>query len=143
VTAVRIDVHTHVGVDPAFALSGWWPYANDAAQLVSNMDREGVSHAVCFPMVVPSAFDTRAFIDEDRLALGAGRAPYDLENRALVAELRRTAPERLIPFAMVDPGREASGQRARCSTSQPPMISPSSCTRASIRRIPGPRSATA
>jgi len=43
------DVHTHVGIELAFMLRGWWPYAATARDLLERMDAGGIAQAVCFP----------------------------------------------------------------------------------------------
>src|SRR5690606_23491813 len=37
------DVHTHVGLDTAFYLSGWWPYAATVQELLEHMDASGIA----------------------------------------------------------------------------------------------------
>ncbi|UCD29783.1 MAG: amidohydrolase family protein [Planctomycetota bacterium] len=105
------DVHTHVGLDQAFYLRGWWPYAATAQDLLQHLDACGIARAVCFPMTMPSAFDPYAFIDRQEVELLPGRIPFDRENALLVQELERVDTERrLLPFAMFDPSRLVTEQ---------------------------------
>ncbi|MEN3284576.1 MAG: hypothetical protein V7607_5716 [Solirubrobacteraceae bacterium] len=108
------DCHTHVGLDTAFYLSGWLPYASSAQDLLEHLGANGIDRAVCFPFCTPSAFDATAFARDRSLVLAPGRFPFDLENDALLTELDRLgAGDRLLPFAMFDPGREVDAQIAR------------------------------
>lgn len=107
------DCHAHVGVDAAFYLAGWLPYASTGQDLLERLQAGGVDRAVCFPFCTPAAFDPTAFARHRSLELLPGRVPFDLENAALVAEVDRLgARGRLLPFAMFDPGREVSAQLA-------------------------------
>lgn len=107
------DVHTHVGLDVGFYLRGWRPYAASGQQLLDEMDRNGIQHAVCFPFTLPSAFDAMKFAKENRIELLPGRFPFDLENELLLKEIERLgAPDRLFVFAMFDPGRQVEKQLA-------------------------------
>jgi len=105
------DVHTHVGLDQAFFLRGWWPYAATAQNLLQHMDACGIDRAVCFPFTVPSAFNPYTFVDRQTIELLPGRIPFDRENFLLVQELESIDDEdRLLPFAMFDPCRFVTGQ---------------------------------
>lgn len=105
------DVHTHVGVDQAFWLAGWWPYGGTAQDLLERMDSGGIDRAVCFPMVVSSAFDSYAFADDRSLKLLPDRFPYDFENASLIREIKHLgATDRLLPLAMFDPARQVKQQ---------------------------------
>jgi hypothetical protein len=107
------DVHTHVGLDTAFWLRGWWPYAATAQDLLGHMDANSIARAVCFPFTMPSAFDPYAFAGRDEMRLLPGRVPFDRENASLVREVERIDTEhRLLPFAMFDPLREVAAQLA-------------------------------
>jgi len=110
---VLYDVHTHVGMDPAFWLRGWWPYAASARDLLDRMDAAGIDRAVCFPFTVPSAFDPVAFADRGELVLLEGRVPFDRENALLAGELERLDTQhRLAMLAMFDPSRCVAEQLA-------------------------------
>jgi predicted TIM-barrel fold metal-dependent hydrolase len=105
------DVHTHIGIDPAFYLRRWWPYAATAQELLHHMDENGIGRAVCFPFVVPSAFDPYAFADRRAIELTPGRFPFDRENELLSVEIARLDPDnRLLQFGMFDPSREVAPQ---------------------------------
>lgn len=105
------DVHTHVGLDAAFMLRGWWPYAATAQNLVDEMDRANIGYACCWPFTLPTAFDPMAFAREKRIALLPGRFPFDLETELLLNEVERLgAADRLFVFGMFDPGREVEKQ---------------------------------
>ncbi len=100
------DVHTHVGMDPAMFLRGWWPYAATAQDLLGHMDAHGIDRAVCFPFVIPSAFDPYVFAERFEFELLPGRAPYDRENALLCQECERIdLQRRLRVLAMFDPAR--------------------------------------
>jgi predicted TIM-barrel fold metal-dependent hydrolase len=108
---ILYDVHTHIGMDPAFYLRRWWPYAASVQELLHHMDEHGIGRAVCFPFVVPSAFDPYAFADRKTIELTAGRFPFDRENDLLSAEIARLDPQkRLLQFGMFDPSREVAAQ---------------------------------
>ena len=105
------DVHTHVGLDAGFFLRGWWPYACMTQELLAHLDAHGIDRAVCFPFVLPSAFDTEAYANRGQVALLPGRVPFDRENGLLVQEVKRIdSDRRLLPLAMFDPGREVDSQ---------------------------------
>lgn len=103
---VIYDVHTHVGMDLAFFLSGWWPYAASARDLLDRMDVVGVRRAVCCPFTVPTAFDPFTFADRGELVLLPDRFPFDRENALLADELAKFDSDgRLAMLAMFDPSR--------------------------------------
>lgn len=105
------DVHTHIGLDLGFMLRGWWPYASTAADLLQQMDLNGVDRAVCFPFTLPSAFDPYAFADRGEVKLLDGRVPFDRENVLLAEEIARLdTHRRLIHFGMFDPARRVPEQ---------------------------------
>lgn len=109
--ATLYDVHTHIGMDPGFYLRQWWPYAATVQELLEHMDRHGIDRAVCFPFVVPSAFDPYGFADRKAIELTAGRFPFDRENELLRVEIARLdGDQRLLQFGMFDPSREVAAQ---------------------------------
>lgn len=111
--ALVYDIHTHVGLDQGFRLRGWWPYSATAQDLLQHMDAHGIDRAVCFSFTFPSAFDPYAFADRRVVELLSGRVPFDRENGLLVQEVERIATgDRLLPFAMFDPGRCVAEQLA-------------------------------
>lgn len=108
---LRYDVHTHVGLDFAFYLHGWWPYAATTQDLLGHMDANGIDRAVCFPFTLPSALDPYAYAESDRLEFLPGRVPFDRENEMLVRELERIDTDgRLFAFAFFDPARQVPEQ---------------------------------
>lgn len=114
------DVHTHIGVDQAFILRGWWPYAATAQDLLEAMDAHGIDRAVCFPFCVSSAFDPYSFADRKRVELLPGRVPYDRENPLLLEEISRIDIEkRLRVLAMFDPSRRVAEQVERLENLRP------------------------
>jgi predicted TIM-barrel fold metal-dependent hydrolase len=109
--ALLYDVHTHIGLDPAFYLRRWWPYAATVQELLQHMDAAGIGRAVCFPFVVPSAFDAYAFADRKTIELTPGRFPFDRENELLTSEIALLdTGKRLLQFGMFDPSREVAPQ---------------------------------
>jgi hypothetical protein len=105
------DVHTHIGLDLAFYLRGWWPYATSAVDLLAEMDANGIDQAVCFPFGVPCAFDPYAFADHMTLDLQPDRVPFDRENQALINEVQKfDTDSRLHVLAMFDPSRKVDEQ---------------------------------
>jgi len=108
-----IDVHTHTGVDFAFYLARWWPYASTVQDLLDRLDYSGVDKAVTFPFVVPSAIDPYAFAKDRSFQLRDGRFPYDHENASLMDEIDKLGAQgRVLQFAMFDPGRCVEEQLA-------------------------------
>src|SRR5579862_3026749 len=105
------DVHTHVGLDPAFFLRGWWPYAATVRDLLNHMDAHQIDRAVCFPFTLPSAFDPYAFADRNTVELLSNRFPFDRENHLLSQEIQRIdTGKRLLQFFMFDPSRKCDEQ---------------------------------
>ncbi|HEX8525110.1 MAG TPA: amidohydrolase family protein [Tepidisphaeraceae bacterium] len=105
------DVHTHVGLDAGFYLKNWWPYASTALDLLNHLDQNQITHAVCFPFTLPSAFDPYAFARTGEIKLLEDRIPFDHENALLRHELDRVDQHhRLLQFAMFDPSRHPDEQ---------------------------------
>lgn len=105
------DVHTHVGLDTAFYLSGWWPYAATVQELLEHMDASGIARAATFPFCVSSAYDVEQFRRDRSIRVLPGRFPYDRENELLITECERVDRDRrLLPFPMFDPAREVAAQ---------------------------------
>lgn len=105
------DVHTHVGVDQAFWLRGWWPYAASVRELLAHMDAHDIDRAVCFPFTMPSAYDPYAFAERGTLEPLPGHVPFARESRALLNECDRFDDDhRLYPLAMFDPSRFVDDQ---------------------------------
>lgn len=110
-----IDVHTHVGMNPARYRLGDFPYAQSAEDLLIRLQRWGVDVAACFPVSYSVWFDPEAF--------GQGRmlpnptpecpAPFVWENQNLCREIYEAysaCAGRLLPFLFFDPAREQRGQ---------------------------------
>jgi predicted TIM-barrel fold metal-dependent hydrolase len=113
----RTDCHTHVGIDAAFYLAGWLPYASSAQDLLGHMAHAHIDRAACFPNPTPSAFDPWAFAEHRELRQLPGRVPYAQENTVLIAELRRVDTHgQLLPFGMFDPDRNVAEQVAHLQT---------------------------
>ncbi len=111
--SILYDVHTHIGLDAGFYLRRWWPYAANVRELIGHMNTHGVTHAVCFPFALPSAFDPCAFADRNAIELMPDRFPFDRENELLRVEIERFDPlKRLLQFGMFDPAREVAKQVA-------------------------------
>ncbi len=112
---VLIDVHTHVGTDPANYLRGDFPYAQSAEDLLVRMDHSGVDVSVCFPFLYTSYLDFNSFLKGKMRKSRAGvcDVPYALENERLCQEVYEAYSQctrRLLPFAFFDPSREQAGQ---------------------------------
>ncbi len=112
-----IDVHTHVGTDPANYVQGDFPYAQSAEDLVVRMDRWGIDVSVCFPFLYTSYFDLSAFLKGRMRKRRTSEAisPYAIENARLCQEIYEAYPmcaRRLLPFMFFDPTREPAGQAA-------------------------------
>lgn len=115
-TARRIDVHTHVGVDPANYRRGDFPYAQSAEDLLIRLDRWGMDAAVCFPFLYTDYFNLDAFIKGRLTKSRSGSGiPYANENANLCREVFEVCAEsagRLLPFMFFDPGRQPDDQAA-------------------------------
>lgn len=107
-----IDCHSHIGVDPAFYLDGFFPYALDYRAHVEQMERHGIGRSVVFPFV---SYFGLAAVQLDSTDPARFSIPYAFENRRMLEEIYRLAPElsdRAIPFAIVDPARRPAEQVA-------------------------------
>lgn len=89
-TGAHIDSHVHIGRDS----DGHGLGVDD---LVADLDRAGIERAVCFPPNDPGEDGT--FRDANDVVLAAAAA----------------FPDRIIPFARVDPERGATAEIARAS----------------------------
>lgn len=110
---MRIDNHTHIGIDPFFYTKGWFPYCLDFQRLVGEAEGTGIDRWVVFPFA--SYFGMKLDTGEGvpSPAEGGCEIPYALENRRLFGDIRRMGPElegRFLPFLMADPGRMAAEQ---------------------------------
>jgi len=113
---MRIDNHTHIGVDPLFYLQSWSPYCLDIPRLFQEAEVGGIDAFVVFPFVSYMDLDQEA-LRSGRIALSerADAVPYRFENRRLREEIERQPDEfrrALWPFLMADPGRRQREQVA-------------------------------
>ncbi len=106
-----IDCHTHVGISTKNHLTGAYPYAMSAEDLLVRMDLLGIASSIVLP------FDSSYYLAEELVAGEAGGMissfPYEKENSGLLVEINEVFPEyrdRLLPFAMFDPSRETGRQ---------------------------------
>lgn len=111
---LRIDCHTHVGVELSFYLRGCLPYACDYRTLVGQSRRHGVPRLIVFPFV--------GYLGWEGLGISASAlsegdedfsVPYAFENRRLLKEIYELNPDiagAAIPFAIVDPARGQARQ---------------------------------
>ena len=112
---ILIDVHTHVGTDPANYIRGDFPYAQSAEDLLVRMDHFGIDVSVCFPFLYTSYLDFNYFLKGKmrKSRTGVCAVPYALENARLCQEIYEAYPQcagRLLPFAFFDPSRGQLGQ---------------------------------
>ena len=113
--SILIDVHTHVGTDPANYMRGDFPYAQSAEDLLVRMDHFGIDVSVCFPFLYTSYLDMNTFLKGKmrKSKTGICSVPYALENERLCQEIYEAYPQctgRLLPFAFFDPSRDQAGQ---------------------------------
>ena len=109
-----IDCHNHLGVELAFYLRGFYPYAQTLPHLLAEGDMAGVSHFLVFPMVTHFALSLAGMqAGEVRTEGALETVPYALENRRLLGEVYHLfsgqAP-RFFPLAMADPLRTVDRQ---------------------------------
>ncbi|MCE9590692.1 MAG: amidohydrolase [Planctomycetes bacterium] len=105
------DVHNHVGLDFAFYLRGWWPYASTARDMLEHLEANRIDRAIVFPFALPSAFDPYAFARHNKVELLPHRFPFDRENEAIIREVERIDKQcRLRVLAMIDPSRQVFQQ---------------------------------
>ncbi|MBC8453536.1 amidohydrolase family protein [PVC group bacterium] len=112
---ILIDVHTHVGTDPASYQRGDFPYAQSAEDLIVRMDRWGVDTAVCFPFLYTTYYDKRAYLNGRirKSRSDCSPAPYVNENRRICEEIYEAYPlcaGRLLPFGFFDASRNQTEQ---------------------------------
>lgn len=111
---MRIDNHTHLGVDPLFYLQGWSPYCLDIPRLFADSAGSRVDQFIVFPFVSYMDLDQSA-LRENRIQLSDNpdAVPYRFENRRLQTDLERCPPEwreKLWPFLIADPSRKTEEQ---------------------------------
>ncbi len=111
---MRIDNHSHIGVDPLFYLQGWQPYCMDLTRHVMETEGAGIDAWVVFPFVSYMALDADS-LWENRIQLSSreDRIPYQFENQRLCRELgslEQGKRKRYLPFLIADPSRRTEEQ---------------------------------
>jgi predicted TIM-barrel fold metal-dependent hydrolase len=111
-----IDIHTHSGINVAAFIKGEYPYCQSVEGLRYRQKLCGVDFTVTFPSSSQGYFDLHRLV-ADGVAVPAERpfspVPYQLENRLLFTEIYghcKDSSDRLMPFVMIDPGREVAAQ---------------------------------
>ncbi len=107
-----IDVHTHIGISPKFYYQYGYPYALSVEDLIIRMNHLGIDYAVSFPFI-DSAFYVNNGTSKIETTTQYCNFPFELENRNLLNEVNEIFPEyrnRILPFLMFDPSREADKQ---------------------------------
>lgn len=105
---MRIDIHTHIGVEEKRVFHRLHPYCLSAEELLRQMDESQIDYAVVFPFPHSMYFDPR-----DYLALkptGLMNYPYEIENKHTIYESEQFGQGRLLPFVCIDPIREVDKQ---------------------------------
>lgn len=111
-----IDAHSHVGITLQHFAALGYPYCSSVEDLYYRQVVHGVDCAIVFPSNADLFFDLQIHLDTGKLVPAQkpiSKAPYALENRALLTDLFVFCPElsrRFIPFVSVDPGRSVSDQ---------------------------------
>lgn len=113
---MRIDCHSHIGVDHLFYLQGWSPYCMDLPRFFQETRDQGMDRFIVFPFVSYVDLD-QAALRANRIELPPGeeRVPYRFENQRLCNDIRRAPPEwqaQLWPFLIFDPARKPREQVA-------------------------------
>lgn len=111
-----MDCHAHAGCDAWKILSGGYPTVQSVADLLRKMDANGVHACVVFPTPF-DMFETdlaELVLSGDLVASATPLQshPYELTNAALLREVSLWAPDRMLPFAAIWPGRKESEQVA-------------------------------
>jgi predicted TIM-barrel fold metal-dependent hydrolase len=110
-----IDCHNHVGADLMFYLRGDFPYAQHLVAMTSEGSALGIDRWIVFPFVVNLSFNIEALRRGEMVYGGLEKVPYAFENRRLLHEVYQLFPQegkRCLPFVMLDPMREQTGQVA-------------------------------
>ena len=106
---MKIDCHTHIGIETFFYLKRGFPYALDLLGLMRQAAGTGIDRWIVFPFT--------SYIGLDLLEMQAGRivfsgaldsVPFRFENRRLLEEVYRQHPEnagQVMPFLIADPAR--------------------------------------
>ncbi len=110
---MKIDCHTHIGVDFLFYYQGWSPYCLDIPRLIREATGTGIDVFLVFPFIAYADLDQQA-LRSKRIELSSPTAvPYGFENRRLCDELQRCPAawkERLWPLLIADPARRQREQ---------------------------------
>lgn len=109
-----IDNHNHIGIDLTAYAGALYPYAQSAEDLAAKAVGTPVDRWIVFPFVAYWTGDSLPGFVPPLEGLRTD-APYALANTRLFEEAEewnRRHPGALIPFAMLDPERDAAGQVA-------------------------------
>jgi predicted TIM-barrel fold metal-dependent hydrolase len=114
VRCMIIDCHNHLGVDLLLYLRAESPYAQELGALIGKGRGLGIDRWIVFPMASNISLSLRA-MQEARIEFPGelAKVPYAFENRRMMQEIYDLFPDlgkRTIPFAMVDPMRDAEAQ---------------------------------
>lgn len=110
-----IDCHNHVGADLMFYLRGDFPYAQHLVTMTREGGALGIDRWIVFPFVLNLSLSIEAMRRGEIVYGGLEKTPYAFENRRLLHEIYELFPEegkRCLPFVMLDPMREQTGQIA-------------------------------
>ncbi len=106
-----VDIHSHAGIQIREAAQISFPYCSSIEDLAYRQKANGVDISVVFPISSAFFYDLQVFIETGQAIPAAkpiSRAPYERENRLLLADVYRFCPEhseRFLPFISVDSGR--------------------------------------
>ena len=109
---LRIDCHTHIGVDPAFYLSGNFAYACDYRALLAEARRNGIDRIMVFPFVSYFGLESLG-MQPPSTPENDFSVPYAFENRRHLRELYDLGAdisETALPLVIVDPARKPQEQ---------------------------------
>lgn len=111
-----IDCHNHIGVELGSYLHGDFPYGQHLEDMVTRGGGLGIRRWVVFPMVTNLSLSMAAMREGTISTEGAlAKVPYEFENYRMMMEiydLFQDEGEKVWPFAIVDPGRNVTGQVA-------------------------------
>lgn len=111
---LRIDCHTHIGVDPAFYVNGNFPYACDYRALLEQARRHGIDRIMVFPLVSYFGLESLG-MQPPVTAENDFSVPYAFENRRHLREiydLGGDISETALPLVILDPSRKQKEQVA-------------------------------
>lgn len=111
---MRIDNHVHIGVDFQYYLRSWAPYCLDIPRFIIETENSNIDKFIIFPFASYAGMAIREFKEDYFLCPGDEKlVPYLFEHRRMMDEISKTHPDfaqKLIPFVMADPKRNAEGQ---------------------------------